>query len=193
MDYYDVDDLRFGVIDGNKTVLLIKVGSDGDINGYQDKYIEIAKEANRLYQVTVIICSNPHKLDSESNMEKTLAFVKKHMKEAYQILYMGHSYGAFLGGCYGYKYKEIKKMLLINGPLMYNLHKFKAGIRSFNGDMIELVYGKLDQSFTYTELLTPLLNEKVKLTIIENQDHNFSSDINEFMKLPNKYLFEVKE
>ena len=103
---------------------------------------------------------------------------------------MGHSNGALIGAWFGVNYPRIKRMLLVNGPLMYNWHKTKEGIQKFSGEKLVLVYGSLDQSFRYTELVKPLENEKIKLEIIEGQDHHFSKNTFDFKKLPEKFLLK---
>ena len=189
MEYFEYKELKYGLIKGSNLVLLIKVGSDGTIDGYNNKYLNIAIKTNNLYGATVIVCNNPHELEPSYNIGLTMEIVNSLFKEDYQVYYMGHSAGALQGAWYGYKYDVIKRMLLINSPLMFNLHKFKEGITKFNGNNIEIVYGSLDQSYRYTELLKPLLNDRVKLTIIDNKDHHFSGEQNDFIDLPIKYLF----
>ena len=84
-------------------------------------------------------------------------------------------------------------MLLINAPLMYNYHKTKAGLNNFSGEKITMIYGSLDQSIQYTELLKLIMNKKFSYYIIGNQDHHFSRDVYDFKKLPEDYLFNIKE
>lgn len=92
---------------------------------------------------------------------------------------------------YGVKYPKIKRMLLINTPLMYNFYKTKEGIMNFNGESLVMVYGEFDQSYMYTELLNRLESDKFKVKIVKGQDHDFSNDITEFIELPDKYLINI--
>ena len=81
--------------------------------------------------------------------------------------------------------KRIDKMLLVNLPLMINLHKTKDGITNYNGKLI-CVFGSRDSSFNYLPLIQDFRN--VKVVVVPGQDHNFGSG-DEFLKLPEKYLF----
>lgn len=103
---------------------------------------------------------------------------------------MGHYNGGLIGAWFGTQYKQIKRLLLINTPLMYNWHITRDGIKQFDKEKLTLVFGEFDQSIKYTELLTPLLNDKIKLEITKGEDHNFSKDMEDFISLPEKYLIE---
>ena len=101
---------------------------------------------------------------------------------------MGHSNGGLIGIRFGINYPQIKRMLLINTPLMINIHKTKECIKNFKGEKLTMVYGNLEQSYFYTELLKPLESDKFKLVIIKGQDHYFSKNDTDFKSLPEKYL-----
>ena len=57
--YKDVAYIEYGIVNGNNTIVFIKVGQDGSIFGYQNKYLDIAFELNRKHGYTVIVSSNP--------------------------------------------------------------------------------------------------------------------------------------
>ena len=80
---------------------------------------------------------------------------------------------------------KIDKMLLVNLPLMINLHKTKDGITNYNGKLI-CVFGSRDSSFNYLPLIQNFRN--VNIVVIPNQDHNFTVG-DEFLYLSDKYLF----
>lgn len=182
--------IDYGIVKGNETIVFIKAGQDGSMYGYQNKYLKIADSINNKYGYTVICSSNP--FDGTNPLDNAMKVIDDYCIEEdikdYKIYYMGHSNGALIGAWFGANYPRIKRMLLVNGPLMYNWHKTKEGILNFSGERIVLVYGSLDQSIQYTGLIEPLLNEKVKLEIIEGQDHHFSKDTFDFKTLPEKFL-----
>lgn len=186
----DIAIIDYGMVRGNETIVFIKAGQDGSMYGYQNKYLKIADSINKKYGYTVICSSNP--FDGTNPLDNAMRVIGDYCNEQdikdYKIYYMGHSNGALIGAWFGIKYPKIKRMLLVNGPLMYNWHKTKEGIQNFSGERIVLVYGSLDQSFKYTGLIEPLINEKVKLEIIEGQDHHFSKDTFDFKTLPEKFL-----
>lgn len=188
--FKDIAIIDYGIIEGNETIVFIKAGQDGSMYGYQNKYLKIAENINKKYGYTVICSSNP--FDGTNPLNNAMEVIENYCKEKnfrdYKIFYMGNSNGALIGAWYGINYPKIKRMLLINGPLMYNWHKTKEGIQKFSGEKMVLVYGSLDQSFRYTELIKPLENEIVKLEIIEGQDHHFSKNSFDFKDLPEQFL-----
>lgn len=188
----DITIIDYGILYGNNKILFIKVGYDGDMYGYENKYLKMAIKINEKYGYTVIVSSNPIPADQKNPLDNALNVINDYAYEKnfpnFEILYFGYSNGALIGAQYGYLYSEIKKMTLVNAPLMYNWHKTKKGIQNFAGEKIVLVYGSLDQSFKYTGLITPLTNDKIKLEIINGQDHLFSKDTFEFENLPEKFL-----
>lgn len=182
--------IDYGIINGNETIVFIKAGQNGSMYGYKNKYLNIAKSINNKYGYTVICSSNP--FDGSNPLDNAMEIIndyciKQNIKE-YKIYYMGHSNGALIGARYGIKYPQIKRMLLINTPLMINWHRIKEGIQEFSGEKITFIYGSLDPSYKYTPLLTPLLNDKIKLEIIEGQDHHFSKNTYDFKELPEEFL-----
>lgn len=185
--------INYGIIKGNNKILFIKAGQDGSMYGYNNKYLQIAKRINSKYGYTVITSSNP--FDGRNPLDNAIEVIEEYCKdkfEDYDIYYMGHSNGGLIGAWFGNNYEKIRRMLLINAPLMYNWHKTKDGIKNFNGDLLSLVYGEFDQSIKYTELLLPLTNEKIKLNIIKNEDHHFKNNMEDFLSLPEKYLIEME-
>lgn len=182
--------IDYGIIRGNNNILFIKTGQNGSKRGYKDKYLKIAKAINKKYGSTVICSSNP--FDGDNSLDDALEVIEKYVKDNsfndYEIYYMGVSNGGFIGACFGDKYLKIKKMLLVNTPLMYNFYKIKQGLNNFKGQVV-LIYGSLDQSTSYVKLLDQIENKNFKYVIIENQDHYFSKDTYDFQNLPFEYLY----
>lgn len=54
------DEIEYGIIHGNNTIVFIKVGLKGSIYGYKNKYLRIAKKLNKEHGCTVIVASNPN-------------------------------------------------------------------------------------------------------------------------------------
>ena len=160
--------IDYGIMEGNNKIIFIKSGQDGTIYGYQNKYLNIAYTINKKYGYTVICSSNP--FDGANPLDNAMVVIeeycnKKNYKD-YEIYYMGHSNGAIIGAQFGYKYPQIKKMLLINAPLMINYHKTKEGLLKFNQDKITMIYGDLDPSYKYVELLNNIKNKKISFNDI---------------------------
>lgn len=182
--------IDYGIMKGNNKIIFIKSGQDGTIYGYKNKYLNIAHTINKKYGYTVICSSNP--FDGTNPLDNAMNVIEKYCSKNnyknYEIYYMGHSNGAVIGAQFGYKYPQIKKMLLINAPLMINYHKTKEGLLKFNQDKITMIYGNLDPSYKYVELLNNIKNIKINCVIIKGQDHHFSKNNYDFSQLPIQYL-----
>ena len=87
---------------------------------------------------------------------------------------MGVSNGALIGAQQCWRISEIKRMLLINGPLMINLHKTIAGLKKLAVDDVCIVYGDKDPSYQYIQLLETENIPNTRIITIPGADHNFS-------------------
>ncbi len=178
--------IEYGIFNGNKTILLIKTGSEGTIYGYNNKYLELAKYVSSKYGFTVIVSSNPRTGINSNQLADAIELIDEYFKDKYEIYYMGISNGGLIGAWYG-NYYSFKRMLLINPPLMINYHKTKEGLQSFNNDKVSLIFGELDPSFKLVGLLDYINNDKVNYHIIKGEDHHLSNvDYKDLVK----YLFD---
>ncbi len=180
LKFDEVIDGKYGIIHGGKDVFFIKSGNLGSIYGYQNKYLKMAKRVNYKYGLTVIVAANLADMTIEDDFQE----LREYLSET-NIYFMGVSNGAIQGIQREYGNINIKRMLLINTPLMINLHKTKEGIKNFNGKLF-FVFGSKDPSFNYLPLIQDFRN--VSVVIVQGQDHNFSKG-DEFLYLPDKYLF----
>ena len=183
--------IDYGIVEGNNIIVFIKAGQDGSLYGYQNKYIKMARRLNKKYGCSVICSSNP--FDGNNPLDNAMEIIEDYAKifDNYKIYYLGYSNGALIGAWFGVKYPKIKRMALVNGPLMYNFHKTKEGALSFNGDMISFIYGEYDQSIGYIDLLKNMENDKIKVFVEKGQDHHVSKSEESFQEIPEKYLFEI--
>lgn len=190
-EFQDKTNIDYGIIKGNNKMVFIKVGQNGSIYGYKNKYLKISESLNKKYGYTIICSSNPY--DNNITLDNDMLVINTYCKDnkikKYDIYFIGYSKGGTIGAQFGYKYSNIKRMLLINSPLMINYHKTKYGLSKFNQEQVVMIYGDLDPSYKYTELLNGINNKKFKYFIIKGQDHHFSKSMAEFKKLPEKYLF----
>ena len=179
LKYDEVIDDMYGIVSGGEDVFFIKTEVNSSIYGYQNKYLKIAKRINYKYGLTVIVANN----SSDVTLENDFSNLDKYLKG--NIYFMGVSNGAAQAIQSEYVSAKIKKMLLVNIPLMINLHKTKEGIKNYKGRLI-CVFGSKDPSFNYLPLIQDFRN--VNVAVVPNQDHNFSNG-DEFLYLPEKYLF----
>ena len=183
----------YGVIDGDSTILLIKAENGGSHRGYEDKYLRLADRINSKHGATVLCASNPQ--SGDKTLDGAMRIVRKYAVgrgfKKIQVYYMGFSDGALIGARCGADYHEIRRMALVNGPLMFNWHKTKAGILRFSGESATFIYGSLDPSYRYTKLIRTLgkENPRIHLEITEGQDHYLSKNGFDIIELTERYLF----
>ena len=175
---------QYGVILGNNKVLFIKTELDSDIYGIDNRYLKIARKANYLYGVTVVV-SACRDMDKKL-LDRDFELIDDCFDEDYDIYYMGIANGALLGIQYECDNLNIRRMLLINTPLTINLHKTKEGIEKFDGELF-MIYGDKDLSVNYIPLIKEYEGQNVKIIKYKGQDHNFNKG-NEFLNLPFLYL-----
>lgn len=171
---------NYGIVLGNDLTLFIKTSSNSDIYGQHNRYLKIAKEINYKYGLTVIVADNNVNVTIKQDLENVSKYIKG------DIYLMGMTNGGALAIQTLYNDSRIKKMLLINTPLMINLHKTKEGISNFKGRLI-FVFGSKDPAFNYLPLIQDFRN--VQTIVVPGQDHNFSLG-DEFLGLPKKYLIK---
>ena len=181
--------IDYGIIYGTgKMVVLIKTGQNGSIYGYNDKYLRMAIDINKKYSCTVVVSSNPY--DCTDSLGQALEVIDEEVSQEAEVYFMGMSNGAILGARFGYLHPEIKRMLLINGPLMINWPQTKKGLEKFNGEFATMVYGSLDPSYMYAEMVGFIDNHrKIRLVKCEGADHNFKNMDEYFQRLSEEFLF----
>ena len=172
---------RIGIIPGNETCVYIKTGKGGGIYGYEGKYIEISTKIHDSYGYTVCVSANP--MGDTCIMSEKITELKNMISGIKEILYVGFSNGAMVGAQQAWEIDIIKRMLLINGPLMFNWHKTKEGLEKFKGEAAVVVYGEHDPSYKYFELLNLVDSNIMKKYSVTGADHNFTGMLEEFKEL----------
>ena len=94
---------------------------------------------------------------------------------------MGHSNGALIGARWGGEYSLIKRMLLVNPPF-FNWHKTEAGLSKFCGEK--------DPSFSSVCFINFEQQDNLSLITYIGADHNFTNKLEDFIELPERYLFD---
>lgn len=185
----DITVIEYGIIEGNNTIVFIKSGQNGSIYGYNNKYIKMAKRLNKKYKCTVICSSNP--FDGNNPLDNAFTVIEKCTSkfEDYKVYYLGFSNGALIGAYFGINYPKIKRMLLVNMPLIYNINLIKNNLNNFNNEKVTIVYGSLDYSINLLENIKNIKSNRLDIKVILNEDHYFSKVEEDFYSLPEKYLF----
>jgi pimeloyl-ACP methyl ester carboxylesterase len=173
-------------------LLLIIPGVDGSLDGYENKYKQIAESINSIHGATVIRMDNPFITSHhwESNVRRTLDFVSNHESlKTKTIRVMAHSAGASIIGRIAWEYPEISHLLLINPATRLGFDKLTEGLERFSGEKHVLV-GDKDPAYQYVPELTIVSPPAVH--IVEGADHNFTSGaLEQFIDAPHRYLFRA--
>ncbi|GHV09385.1 hypothetical protein AGMMS50229_19480 [Campylobacterota bacterium] len=178
------------ILNGTSEILLLIIsGAGGSSDGYKGKYRTIAQNINSTYGASVVRTGLAviGRAERVAHFAATMDAIGAEFG-AHSIYIMASSAAASLTAANAYKYPNIKKLLLINPPANINLHLQSNGLKRFNGKAIVLC-GDHDPSFAYAPMLTE--GNNAALITIANDDHKLSNmPLEEYIKLPEKYLFE---
>ena len=181
--------IEYGIIHGNNKLLFIKVGNGGSICGDHDKYLSISQKIHSAYGCSVLVAGNPVEMHIKDAIVHDLEFIEESFPSICEISAFGHSNGGQMLISYAYMCPMIKNVLAVNVPLMINLHKTKEGIKKFSGNKMHMIYGEKDPSFRYIEILNSSLSPNFSYSTVKNADHMFENMTDEFISLPERFLF----
>ena len=181
------------ILDGSdKNALVIVVGMNGSLFGHENKYLKIAETASEQYGYTVFVFHNPaSNWDIKDNgFSSVMSTVSENMAENYEVSYFGFSAGASFAMFHAWKYPQIKRMLLVNPPLMVDFPKALRGIKAFEG-VSTLIIGERDKNITLGRLIERDQEASgfSHVIIFPKADHSFSEMLTEFISLPFTFLF----
>ena len=176
--------IQIGCIRGAHKVLFIKTGQGGSIRGYEDKYIRLAYAIRQKYGYAVLVSATVS--DKEAVFQKEMQIVDDFFENVpYEIYYLGVSKGGLIGCWYGAQYPQIKRMMVLNAPLMINFYnRTVPAIQKFAPHSLTMIYGSLDPSYRYLSFAEKYAQVKV----IENADHNLRGMEHIFAELVEQLL-----
>ena len=67
-----IDNINYGFLVGNQSIVFIKAGLEGDIIGYESKYLLLAQILRDEYGCSVIVSSNPKTPTSHADIDKAI-------------------------------------------------------------------------------------------------------------------------
>ena len=195
-DYGYGERYEYGVIDqgsvaNGAAIVFIKPGLGGTVFGHQNKYLEIAKALNRKFHCPVICSANKDSEGLSGDMKFVSDYAMSMGLEDWSVYYFGHSNGALRGLQEARKFPKIQRALLVNPPLMMDLHKSILGAKEFSGQSMRLVVGSKDPSADIASQFSELNGERFAVEILDGIDHNFTDAQDVFAALPEKYLFDA--
>jgi len=181
--------------EGGNDVLLILTGLGGSTKGYQNEYKTIAENAVSKHNATVFVATTPPGSweHPKENICYVMNYINSHMDNkgftSFNINAMGYSAGATFLAWYAYELPNIKRVIAINPVLMINIHRMVDGINNFEGESIKVIIGEKDPSITLAPMLDKIKSERFERLTILNADHNFMDMLEDFIDLPEKFLY----
>ena len=172
---------EYGIMLGGTELVFIKAGLGGNYRGYEDKYLKIAGLLNEEYGRTVICASNEEGASLDFDV-KIIEKYKAILGDKCKIYFFGHSDG---GRCGLDLAKDIhfERMILVNMPLMINMHKKERAIKELTDTKISLICGERDPSYSYLPFIEVGKPENLEIIRIPGADHNFKGMTEEFIQL----------
>lgn len=174
---YETD---YGIFHGNNTIVFLKTGNGGSCYGYQDKYLRLAFSIWNKYGYTVMISSKP--VNARHDLKYDFLFMEEYAKtrclDNIQVYFIGVSEGAKMGAKDCFLHQYVKRMLLINGPLLLDFNETIKGMLSFRGERLDLVYGSEDPSYPLVHFVPDMIkaNPIIHLKVLEGQNHFLSKN-----------------
>jgi len=184
-------DIEIEFCEQGKDVLLIFTGIGGTTKGYRNKYETITKQVIKTYGFSVAVVTTPS--GSWNTMEQNFSYVIEYLfnrlqNRNFDIYVMGSSAGANMVLSFSHKYPQIKRALAVNPVLHVNFYMIDRGIKNFSGEKINVVFGEQDPSFRWLEILPK--TDKLQTTVLPNVDHMFTDNLETFIDLPKRFLFD---
>ena len=155
-----------GYLAGSATVLFIKTGQGGTIDGYEGRYVTLAHKMHAQFGCTVFVSETTSDLPNAFQWD--MRFVESRMQDAaYRICYMGVSKGGLIGCWYAGSDSHVERVACVNAPLMINFHnKTLPAIKELSG-RLTMYCGSRDPSYIYV----PHAERYATVKVIEGGDH----------------------
>lgn len=176
--------LRYGILRGNSTIVLIKAGANGTCRGYGDKHLKMGLRLRQQLGCTVICASNPCLCDESWPVDKKLleAYAAEQGFASCKLYLVGHSDGADQMLKLAHDAPNAEKLLLINpsavslADLIYKLKRVPHGEKW-------VVYGKEDEQAGFRHYLIPAGIPKLTVHTVLGADHDFTNMPEDYIAL----------
>ncbi|MBR5247622.1 MAG: hypothetical protein IKV27_01550 [Lachnospiraceae bacterium] len=178
--------IHYGILDGNEKIVFIKVGADGSIRGYRDKYLKMAHRVHDRLGATVICASNPCDVEYEDQLVADQAMISKVAADcgfsACEVYFAGASDGGYHNLLLAQRVPQTVKLLGINASQV-NEDDFLEKLQAIPHITKCLVYGTKDDAKQFVPVLQTLESENLEILTVEGADHEFTGMVDEFVAL----------
>lgn len=178
--------IKYGVIFGSEKIIFIKVGANGNIRGYQDKYLKMAYRVHERIGATVICASNPD-ISENAHINSDRALIKKVISDFELDNYELHFVGTSDGGEHSLKlaqlFPETTTFIGLNSSWIA-IDDFIQRIMSSPHVRKIFVYGTNDNDFDeIVPRLEALDCDNLEIVILEGVDHDFTGRVDDFIAM----------
>ena len=176
--------LRYGVVDGNDTIVLIKSGCGGNYDGYAHKYERMARRIHAARGCSVITADNPEDLDHSSQTDR--AVIEEYAAQRgfadYTVCFVAHSDGweQIIRAAKGMP--QTARLLGIN-PSPVDDEAMMADLHALPQAEKTVVFGTQDDDFYLAGKLEAAGIPRLRIIPVEGADHDFTHRLEEFIAL----------
>ena len=182
----DGEKIKYGILFGNEKIVFIKVGADGNIRGYQDKYLKMAHRVHARIGATVICASNPY-ISEHAHIKADRALIRKLIAERgfenYEMHFVGTSDGGYHSLLLAQQFSQTIKYLGINSSHK-GIEDFAERILNLSRVQKILVYGRDDEDFDKDfPTMNALACDNLEIVVLDGVDHHFTNKVDDFIAL----------
>lgn len=182
----DDEKINYGILYGNEKIVFIKVGADGSIRGYQDKYLKIAHRVHDRIDATVICASNPYIVE-DKHIKTDTELINKVITERgfdnYEMHFVGTSDGGYHSLLLSQQFSQTSKYLGINSSHK-GIEDFAERIQSLPQVRKYLVYGSKDEDLDKDlPTMNALECDNLEIILLDEVDHDFTGKVDDFIAL----------
>lgn len=182
--YIEDTKINYGIIFGNEKIVFIKVGADGNIKGYKNKYLKMAHRVHEKTGATVICASNPYTETKQISSDKDLILeiISELERSYYKLYFFGTSDGAYHNLLLAKEFLETEKIVAVNSSFI-DFFDFKDKLLGLSHINKTLIFGTEDDLYDYVPLLKEFKCDNLEVITVDGADHNFSGMLEEFTGL----------
>ena len=178
--------INYGILFGNEKIVFIKAGADGNIRGYQDKYLRMAHRVHARIGATVICASNSD-LSGKTQLKADKTLIEKVIADLgldhYELYFIGNSDGGDHSLKLSQQFPETVKFLGINSSWT-SIDDFLERIQSLPDVKKIFAYGAKDVDFDFiVPRLKTLECSNLEIIVLDGIDHKFTDRIDDFIAL----------
>lgn len=176
--------LRYGVVDGNDTIVLIKSGCGGSYDGYAHKYERMAQRIYAARGYSVITADNPEDLDHSHQTDRAVIeqYANRRGFDRYTVCFAAHSDGWEQIVRAAKAMSQTARLLGIN-PSPIDDAAMIADLHALPQVEKTVVFGTQDDEFYLTTKLEAAGIPRLRMITVEGADHHFTHQLEDFIAL----------